>query len=99
MKKLFTLVALLAMVLGANAKWGDTPIYTIDYSTFNAFPFYVMGYAPTMDGTAMVDAPTTQKLWRGNESDFPGEEACSGTVNVNGTDFTPYFLNDTKQKY
>jgi hypothetical protein len=31
-------------------------------------------------------------LWRGNESDFPGEEACSGTVNVNGTDF---FVQET----
>ena len=87
MKKLFTLVALLAMVLGANAKWGDTPIYTIDYSTYQGFPFYVMGYAPTMDGTAMVDAPTTQKLWRGNEGDFPGEDACTGKVTVNGTEF------------
>lgn len=87
MKKLFTLVALLAMVLGANAKWGDTPIYTIDYSTYQGFPFYVMGYAPTMDGTAMVDAPTTQKLWRGNENDFPGEDACTGKVTVNGTEF------------
>lgn len=46
-----------------------------------------MGYAPTMDGTAMVDAPTTQKLWRGNEGDFPGEDACTGKVTVNGTEF------------
>ena len=90
MKKLFTLVALLACFLGAKAEW--VKVYTVDYSTFNSFPFYVMGYAPNMDGTAMVDAPTTQKLWRGNESDFPGEEACSGTVNVNGTDF---FVQET----
>ena len=91
MKKLFTLVALLACFIGAKAEWNQ--VYTIDYSTFNSFPFYVMGYAPTMDGTAMVDGPTTQKLWRGNESDFPGEEACSGTVNVNGTDF---FVQETE---
>ena len=55
MKKLFTLVALLAMVLGANAKWGDTPIYTIDYSTYQGFPFYVMGYVPEFDNGCMTD--------------------------------------------
>ncbi len=88
MKKLFTLVALLAMFLGANAQGGKwVEIYSQDYSTYNEFPFYVMGYAPSFDGTAMVDAPTTQQLWRGNESDFPGEEACSGTVTIAGTDF------------
>ena len=88
MKKLFTLVALLAMFLGANAQGGKwVEVYSIDYSTYNEFPFYVMGYAPSFDGTAMVDAPTTQQLWRGNESDFPGEEACSGTVTIAGTDF------------
>lgn len=88
MKKLFTLVALLAMFLGANAQGGKwVQVYTIDYTTLQSFPFYVMAYAPTCDGTAMVDAPTTQKLWRGNENDFPGEEACGGTVTVNGTEF------------
>ena len=55
MKKLFTLVALLAMVLGANAKWGDKPVYTIDYSTYQGFPFYVMGYVPEFDNGCMTD--------------------------------------------
>ncbi len=55
MKKLFTLVALLAMVLGANAKWGDKPVYTIDYSAYNGFPFYVMGYVPEFDNGCMTD--------------------------------------------
>ena len=55
MKKLFTLVALLAMVLGANAKWGEQPIYTIDYSTYQGFPFYVMGYVPEFDNGCMTD--------------------------------------------
>ena len=88
MKKLFTLVALLAMFLGANAQGGKwEQVYTIDYSTYNAFPFYVMAYAPTFDGTGLVDAPTTKKLWRGNENDFPGEDACEGTVTVNGNEF------------
>lgn len=88
MKKLFTLVALLAMVLGANAQAGKwEQVYKIDYSKLNDFTFYVMGYAPTFDGTAMVDAPTTEKLWRGNENDYPGDEAMSGTRTVNGTEF------------
>ncbi len=86
MKKLFTIVALLACVMGAKAaNWVE--VYTIDYSQLSEFPFYVMGYAPTCNGTAMVDAPTTQKLWRGNEQDFPGEAECTGTVTVNGTTF------------
>ena len=42
MKKLFTLVALLACFLGAKAEWNQ--VYTIDYSTYQGFPFYVMGY-------------------------------------------------------
>ena len=88
MKKVFTLLALLAMFLGANAQGGKwEKVYEIDYTTYSAFPFYVMGYAPSFDGSGLYDAPTTQKLWRGNESDFPGEDACQGTVSVNGTDF------------
>ncbi|MCR5242861.1 MAG: hypothetical protein K6D61_08310 [Prevotella sp.] len=72
--------------MGAKAaNWVE--VYTIDYSQLSEFPFYVMGYAPTCNGTAMVDAPTTQKLWRGNEQDFPGEAECTGTVTVNGTTF------------
>ena len=55
MKKLFTLVALLAMVLGANAKWSEKPVYTIDYTTYQGFPFYVMGYVPEFDYGHMTD--------------------------------------------
>ena len=88
MKKVFTLLALLTCFLGANAQGGKwEQVYTIDYTTYSAFPFYVMGYAPSFDGSGLYDAPTTQKLWRGNENDFPGEDACQGTVSVNGTDF------------
>jgi hypothetical protein len=53
MKKLFTLVALLAMVLGANAKWEK--VYSIDYSKYQGFPFYVMGYVPEFDNGCMTD--------------------------------------------
>ena len=54
MKKLFTLVALLAMFLGANAaEWKE--VYKVDYSTYNGFPFYVMGYVPEWVGGVMTD--------------------------------------------
>ncbi len=96
MKRLFTLVALMAMVLGANAKWSDEPVYKIDYSTLSQFPFYVMAYAPSFNGTAMIDAPTTQKLWRGNENDYPGDEAMSGEVTVNGTAFKVQELGENQ---
>ncbi len=42
MKKLFTLVALLACFMGAKA--AVEKVYSIDYSTKNNFPFFVMGY-------------------------------------------------------
>ena len=53
MKKLFTLVALLTCFMGAKAQ--DEPVYSIDYSDLTSFPFYVMGFEPTFDGTAMID--------------------------------------------
>lgn len=96
MKRLFTLVVLMAMVLGANAKWSDEPVYKINYSTYQSFPFYVMAYAPSFDGTAMIDAPTTQKLWRGTENDYPGDEAMSGEVTVNGTAFKVQELGENQ---
>ena len=56
MKKLFTLVALLAMVLGANAQGGNwEKVYSIDYSNYQGFPFYVMGYVPEWNGGIMTD--------------------------------------------
>ena len=56
MKKLFTLVALLTCFLGAKAdNWGDQPIYSIDYTTYQGFPFYVMGYVPEFDNGCMAD--------------------------------------------
>lgn len=53
MKKLFTLVALLAVFMGAKAEWVED--YSIDYSTKNNFPFYVMGYVPEWVGGVMTD--------------------------------------------
>ena len=53
MKKLFTLVALLACFLGAKAEWVED--YKIDYSTHTGFPFYVMGYVPEWFDGVMTD--------------------------------------------
>ena len=53
MKKLFTLIALLACVLGAKAEWVED--YKIDYSTYTGFPFYVMGYVPEWVDGVMTD--------------------------------------------
>ena len=53
MKKLFTLVALLACVLGAKAEWVED--YKLDYSTKSGFPFYVMGYVPEWLDGVMTD--------------------------------------------
>jgi len=53
MKKLFTLVALLTCFLGAKAEWVED--YKIDYSTYNGFPFYVMGYVPEFIDGVMTD--------------------------------------------
>ena len=55
MKKLFTLVALLACFLGANAQQQWEEVYSIDYSTLQGFPFYVMGYVPEFDQGYMTD--------------------------------------------
>lgn len=53
MKKLFTLLAFLAVVMGAKADVVE--VYKIDYSTYKGFPFYVMGYVPEWVNGVMTD--------------------------------------------
>lgn len=85
MKKLFTLIALLACFMGAKAEWVTD--YSKQYSEYSDFPFYVMGYAPSIIDGTMVDNPVPyRKLWRGDESDFPGADQCT-QVTVNGASF------------
>ena len=53
MKKLFTIVALLACFLGAKA---ETKVdYSIDYSTKTGFPFFVMGLVTDWVEGVMTD--------------------------------------------
>ena len=53
MRKLFTLIALLAVFMGAKAEWVQD--YKIDYSQNTGFPFYVMGYVPEWVDGVMTD--------------------------------------------
>ena len=53
MKKLFTLVALLACFLGAKAELVE--VYSKSFSSFNGFPYYVMGYVPEWFDGVMTD--------------------------------------------
>ena len=84
MKKLFTLVALLAMFLGANAaEWKE--VYKIDYSTSNNFPFYVMGYVPEWVGGVMTDYGAdfryaTQDVLDNGDSNGNGKLADGETI-------------------
>ena len=55
MKKFFTLIALLAMSLGASAAGEWVEDYKIDYSQNTGFPFYVMGYVPEWIDGVMTD--------------------------------------------
>ena len=84
MKRLFTLVALMAMVLGASAKWSDEPVYKIDYSTYQGFPFYVMGYVPEFDNGCMTDFGAQYGYKTDDEmADFTGGTEV-GTVKTQG---------------
>ena len=86
MKKLFTLVALLACFLGAKAEWVED--YKIDYSTSTAFPFYVMGYVPEWvegvmtDYGAMYSYKTDEDMAKENALGEGDEEV--GTVTTAG---------------
>ncbi len=53
-KKLFTLIAFLTMFTGAKADNMEA-VYSIDYSNYTGFPFYVMGYVPEWYDGIMTD--------------------------------------------
>jgi hypothetical protein len=88
MKKLFTLVALLAIFLGANAEWKES--YKIDYSTHTGFPFYVMGYVPEWVDGIMTDYGSEYRYETQANLDGDGDgkwkdgESSVGTVSTEG---------------
>ena len=103
MKKLFTLVALLSMFLGANAAEWKTD-YTIDYSTYTGFPFYVMGYVPEWVNGVMTDCGATYRYetqenldgdgdgkWKDGESSVGEVTTQGGTVYQKVTGAGPYW--------
>ena len=91
MKKLFTLVALLAVFLGAKAEWVED--YKIDYSTKTAFPFYAMGFIPEWVDGVMTDYGATYRYATQEELDGDGDakwkegETSVGTVTVGTTEY------------
>jgi hypothetical protein len=88
MKKLFTLVALLAVFLGAKAvSWDE--VKKIDYKGLTDFPYYIMGYAPDIVNGIMVDDPVPyRKLWRDGDDGFTDEVKAECTeVKINGGTF------------
>ena len=96
MKKLFTLVALLATFMGAKAEWEQD--YKVDYSTSTRFPFYVMGYVPEWVDGVMTDYGANYKYVAKATKDNSGnltysEETSDVIIDLgNGED-------DTKKYY
>lgn len=91
MKKVFTLLALLAMFLGANAQGGKwEQVYSIDYSTHTGFPFFVMGYVPEFDNGCMTDFGAAYRYATQADLDGDGDakwkdgETSVGTVKTEG---------------
>ena len=81
MKKLFTLVAFMACFMGAKAEWVTD--YEIDYSTYQGFPFYVMGYVPEwMDGV-MTDFGALYGYLNDEDFEKGGDWTEVGTVTTN----------------
>ena len=94
MKKLFTLVALLACFLGAKAQQQWEEVFTVDYSTYTGFPFYVMGYVPEFDNGCMTDFGSDYRYETQENLDGDGDgkwkdgEESVGTVSTsNGTEY------------
>ena len=81
MKKLFTLVAFMACFLGAKAEWVTD--YTIDYSAYNGFPFYVMGYVPEWYDGVMTDFGALYGYLNDEDFEKGGDWTEVGTVTTN----------------
>ena len=81
MKKLITLVALLTCFMGAKAQnWAE--VYSIDYSSYNGFPFYVMGYVPEWFDGIMTDFGAMYAYK--TEADVTPEDNVIGEVTTQG---------------
>jgi hypothetical protein len=101
MKKLFTLVALLAVFLGAKAvNWDE--VKKIDYQGLKEFPYYIMGCAPDIINGIMVDDPVPyRKLWRDGDDGFTDEvkAACTEVTINNGTFYLQMLESNPWRQY
>ena len=83
MKKLFTLLAFMTCFLGAKAaNWVE--VYSIDYSNYQVFPFYVMGYIPGFDNGCMTDFGANYKFVKVSEAE---ETSDVTVVDRDGTEY------------
>lgn len=91
MKKLFTLLALLACFMGAKADWVTD--YEIDYSTKSNFPFYVMGFVPEWVDGVMTDYGSDYRYATQADLDGDGDgkwkdgESSVGTAMADKTEY------------
>ena len=84
----------MAMVLGASAKWSDEPVYKIDYSTYQGFPFYVMGYVPEFSNGCMTDFGAQYGYKTDAEmADFTGGTEVGTVATSNGTVYHKVLLD------
>ena len=97
MKKIFTLMALLTCFMGVRAAdWVE--VYKIDYSTYNGFPFYVMGYVPEWFDGVMTDFGSNYAYVTLDNSD--GETSDYIVTTQNGVQYSregawhQYFIAD-----
>lgn len=81
MKKLFTLIAFLAVVMGAKAEW--VQIHKVDYSQFTGFPAYVMGYVPEWVNGVMTDIGGAYR--HATDSELEGDAALKDGEEIVGT--------------
>ena len=94
MKKMFTLLALLACFMGAKAEWVED--YSYDFSSNTSFPFYVMGYVPEWVDGVMTDYGadfrySTQDVLDNGDANGNGKwaegESSVGTVKAGTTEY------------
>ena len=88
MKKLFTLVALLAMVLGAKAETQWEEVYKVDYSTLSGFPNYPMGYVPEWINGVMTDFGADFRYATQEDLDGDGDAKLKDGESIVGTSTT-----------
>ena len=73
--------------------WGGVKaeqVYTIDYSTFTGFPFYVMGYVPEWVEGVMTDYGANYKYQNKSEADAGGVDVSEAVI-VKTNDGTEYY--------